>query len=61
MSLNIKNEETHRMAQELAALTGESMTAAVTDTDTVTVWFQNGTGGTLNLASGTLTATVIKQ
>lgn len=29
MSLNIKNEETHRMAQELAALTGESMTAAV--------------------------------
>ena len=31
MSLNIKNEETHRMAQELAALTGESMTAAVTE------------------------------
>lgn len=30
MSLNIKNEEAHRMAQELAALTGESMTAAVT-------------------------------
>lgn len=29
MSLNIKSEETHRMAQELAALTGESMTAAV--------------------------------
>lgn len=31
MSLNIKNEETHRMAQELAALTGESMTTAVTE------------------------------
>jgi len=29
MSLNIKNEETHRLAQELARLTGESMTAAV--------------------------------
>lgn len=31
MSLNIKNEETHRLAQELAALTGESMTVAVTE------------------------------
>jgi antitoxin VapB len=31
MSLNIKNEQTHRMAQELARLTGESMTAAVSD------------------------------
>jgi len=31
MSLNIKNEETHRLAQELADLTGESMTAAVTE------------------------------
>lgn len=31
MSLNIKNEETHRMAQELALLTGESMTTAVTE------------------------------
>lgn len=31
MSLNIKNEETHRMAQELAALTGQSMTQAVTE------------------------------
>jgi antitoxin VapB len=31
MSLNIKNEETYRLAQELAALTGESMTAAVTE------------------------------
>jgi antitoxin VapB len=30
MSLNIKNEEAHRMAQELAALTGESMSGAVT-------------------------------
>jgi antitoxin VapB len=31
MGLNIKNEEAHRLAQELAALTGESMTAAVTE------------------------------
>jgi antitoxin VapB len=31
MSLNIKNEETYRLARELAALTGESMTAAVTE------------------------------
>ena len=31
MGLNIKNEETHRLAQELATLTGESMTAAVTE------------------------------
>ena len=31
MSLNIKNEKTYRLAQELAALTGESMTAAVTE------------------------------
>lgn len=31
MSLNIKNEETHRLAQELARLTGESMTAAVSE------------------------------
>jgi antitoxin VapB len=31
MSLNIKNEETHRLAQELAAITGESLTAAVTE------------------------------
>jgi antitoxin VapB len=30
MSLNIKNEETHRLARELAELTGESVTAAVT-------------------------------
>jgi antitoxin VapB len=30
MGLNIKNDETHQLAQELAALTGESMTAAVT-------------------------------
>lgn len=29
MSLNIKNAETHRLAQELANLTGESMTVAV--------------------------------
>jgi antitoxin VapB len=31
MSLNIKNEETYRLAQELAQITGESMTAAVTE------------------------------
>ena len=29
MSLNIKSEQTHRMAKELARLTGESMTVAV--------------------------------
>jgi antitoxin VapB len=31
MSLNIKNDEAHSLAQELARLTGESMTAAVTE------------------------------
>lgn len=31
MSLNIKNEEAHRLAQELAKLTGESMATAVTE------------------------------
>ena len=30
MSLNIKNEETYRLVHELAALTGESLTAATT-------------------------------
>jgi antitoxin VapB len=30
MHLNIKNEETYHLAAELAALTGETMTAAVT-------------------------------
>lgn len=30
MSLNIKNEETHRLARELAELTGENVTSAVT-------------------------------
>ena len=30
MALNIKNEETHRLARELAELTGESLTTAVT-------------------------------
>ena len=30
MSLNIKNEETCRLASELARLTGESMTGAIT-------------------------------
>jgi antitoxin VapB len=29
MSLNIKNEKTHRLVRELARVTGESMTAAV--------------------------------
>jgi antitoxin VapB len=29
MGLNIKNEEAHRLARELSALTGESMAAAV--------------------------------
>jgi antitoxin VapB len=31
MGLNIKQKEAHRLAQELASLTGESMTAAVTE------------------------------
>jgi antitoxin VapB len=30
VSINIKNPETHRLAHELAELTGESMTTAVT-------------------------------
>ena len=31
MSLNIKNEEAHKLANQLARLTGESMTEAVTN------------------------------
>lgn len=31
MGLNIKNEKTHRMVKELARLTGESMTVAVSE------------------------------
>jgi len=31
MSLNIKNQETYRLVRELANLTGESMTGAVTE------------------------------
>jgi len=31
MALNIKNDEAHRLAQELASLTGETMAAAVTE------------------------------
>jgi antitoxin VapB len=31
MSLNIKNPDTYRLVKELADLTGESMTAAVTE------------------------------
>ena len=30
MSLNLKNEETNRLAHELASLTGETLTTAVT-------------------------------
>jgi antitoxin VapB len=30
MSLNIKNQETHKLATQLAKLTGESLTEAVT-------------------------------
>ncbi len=30
MSLNIKNDETHRLAAQLAQLTGETLTRAVT-------------------------------
>ncbi len=30
MSLNIKNDETYRLAGELARLTGETMTGAIT-------------------------------
>ena len=30
MSLNLKNQETHRIAHELAGMTGESLTTAVT-------------------------------
>ena len=31
MSLNIKNPETHRLATDLARLTGETLTQAVTE------------------------------
>jgi len=31
MAINIKNQETHKLAQKLAKLTGESMTAAITE------------------------------
>jgi antitoxin VapB len=31
MSLNIKNEEAHRLAHKLSELTGESLTSAVTE------------------------------
>jgi antitoxin VapB len=31
MGMNIKDEEAHRLAKELAALTGESLTKAVTE------------------------------
>ncbi len=31
MGLNIKNEDTYRLIQQLSGLTGESMTAAVTE------------------------------
>lgn len=31
MALNIKNKEAHKLAEELAELTGETMTTAVTE------------------------------
>lgn len=31
MSLNIKNDQTYKLVKELAKLTGESMTAAITE------------------------------
>ena len=31
MAMNIKNEETHKLVQELSELTGESLTAAITE------------------------------
>ncbi|HEY7388114.1 MAG TPA: type II toxin-antitoxin system VapB family antitoxin, partial [Bryobacteraceae bacterium] len=31
MAMNIKNSETERLAKELAELTGESLTAAITE------------------------------
>ena len=31
MGLNIKNKETHKLAQQLAKVTGESLTEAVTE------------------------------
>jgi antitoxin VapB len=31
MSMNIKNKEAHRLTEELAKITGESLTAAVTE------------------------------
>lgn len=31
MSMNIKNEDAHKLAQQLARLTGESLTEAVTE------------------------------
>ena len=31
MGMNIKNDETHRLVQELAKLTGETQTAAITE------------------------------
>ncbi len=31
MSLNIKNEDAHKLAQQIARITGESMTEAVTE------------------------------
>jgi len=31
MSLNIKNDQTHKLAKELAKATGQNMTAAITE------------------------------
>jgi len=38
LGLNLKNDEAHQLARELAALTGESMTAAVTAALRERVW-----------------------
>ncbi|HZS93867.1 MAG TPA: type II toxin-antitoxin system VapB family antitoxin [Chloroflexota bacterium] len=48
MSLNIKREETYRLARELADLTGESVTVAVTESARPCA---AGTGADLSRAS----------
>ena len=44
MSLNIKNEKTHRQAKELARLAGETMTEAVDRAVTEAEAVMNGRG-----------------
>ncbi len=46
MSLNIKNREAHELAQQLAALTGESMATAVTEAIRERLQRRRGSGGT---------------